>query len=429
VNATNSGNVTLTNGNGGITLNTAANQVTGNVLTVRATGSSFLNTNVTSLDAVISGSGSLTVNEANNLVLAQARTANGAVNLTTTLNSVVSINSVNVATGLNGNLTITNGYIYVYAPGIFGTNTVDLRATQGVTIMSGTINAPTVLLPGGATPTLNWQVNSSGDSGAGSIRDVIARINAAGPKSYSSTIVVSTPTFVSLLSPLPAMTVQMNVAGNNLLTLDGTSAGASASGFTITSSSTLRSTISGVTFQRFGAAGIDLVGARSISVTRVTVKDSGIGFRASGNLSGSGVFSSTFTNNVVGGVLANAQNLLVGVNPVNGVLGANTFTGGTGFRGSSTTGLSISGVSTGTQVKANRFDRYPTAISLVGATNVAVGGSAVGEGNVIANAVTAGVYATGFCQGSSVIKTTFGVGVLSARQYVVSTSRNLVIVR
>jgi ribosomal protein S11 len=45
---------------------------------------------------------------------------------------------------------------------------------------------------------------------------------------------VLTPTSVALVSALPAMRVQMNVIGNNLLTLDGTNAGAAASGFTIT---------------------------------------------------------------------------------------------------------------------------------------------------------------------------------------------------
>ena len=63
------------------------------------------------------------------------------------------------------------------------------------------------------------------------------------------------------------------------------------------------------------------------------------------------------------------------------------------------------------------------------ATRVAIGGLLAGEGNAISNATNAGIYATGFCTGSSVIKTTFGVGVVPTKQYVVSTSRNLVITR
>jgi hypothetical protein len=255
---------------------------------------------------------------------------------------------------------------------------------------------------------------------------VINRINTAGGKNRSA-IQVLTPTSVALVSALPAMRVQMNVIGNNLLTLDGTNAGAAASGFTITTiASTLgTSTISGVTLKNFGGAGIDFVGAQNISVTGVTVTDSRIGFRASGNLTGSGVFSSTFTNNVVGGMLSQAQNLRVGRTSQ-----GNTFTGGTGFHGASTTGISVSGTSTSTVVSANTFNRYPTAISLVAATRVTVGGINAGEGNTISNAVTAGIYASGFCTNSFVYKTLFpsGAGAVAAtKQYLVSTSRNLTI--
>jgi hypothetical protein len=235
---------------------------------------------------------------------------------------------------------------------------------------------------------------------------------------------------VNLVTPLPIMTVQMNVNGNNLLTVNGASLASTAYGFQITSTSLTRSTISGVTFQKFGGPGIDLVAARNISVSGVTVTDSGLGFRASGNLAGSGVFGSTFTNNVIGGQLANAQNLLVGVNPVGSVLQGNTFNGGTGgFRGASTTGISVSGTSNGTFAKANTFTGYPIAIYLAAATNATIGGLGVGEGNLISYAKTAGVYASGFCTGSQVIKTAFGTGVASTSQYVISTSRNLVIVR
>jgi hypothetical protein len=164
-------------------------------------------------------------------------------------------------------------------------------------------------------------------------------------------------------------------------------------------------------------------------VTGVTVTNSGIGFRAAGNLSGSGVFGSTFTRDVVGGQLAAAQNFRVGVNPVGGTLQGNSFTGGTGFRGASKTGLALGGASNGTIVKANTFSGYPIGISLAAVTYAIIGGSAVGEGNSVSNAVTAGVYASGFCTGSYVIKTRFPTGVASTKQYVVSASRNLRIVR
>ena len=424
---TGTGNITLRTPAGNVTLNSSANQIVGNSLTVVALNSTAVNTSVTSINAVVTGAGTLTVNEANNLAVTQAKTANGAINITTTANSVVNITSINAAVGTNGNLTFVNGNLFIDAPGIRATQTVDLQLAQSVTILSGGITAQNVILPNGQ-PTVNWLVTSSGNTGPGSIRDVISRINAGGG-AYNSTILVSSLTSVNLLSALPAMTVQMNVQGNNLLTLNGTNAGASASGFTITSTSGTRSTISGVTFQNFGGAGVNLVGARNISVTGITVTGSTIGFRASGNLTGTGVFNSTFTNNVIGATLASAQNLLVGVNPVGSLLQGNTFTGGTGFRGTSTTGMSISGASTGTIVPANSFTNYRTAISIVAATNLTIGGTLSGEGNSISNATNAGIYATGFCTGSSVIYTAFPTGVIASKQYVVATSRFLNVVR
>lgn len=425
--ATGTGNISLRTPAGGVTLNSSASQVSGNALTVVAQGSTAINTSITSLNANVTGAGSLTINEANNIAVTQARTANGAITLTTSANSTINVTSINAATGTFGNLTVVNGNLFIDNPGIVASNTVNLSQAQSVTILSGDILAPNVILPSGQNTVL-YSVTSANDAGPGSLRDVITRINSRGG-TFNSTIVVSTPTTVPLNSALPAMTVQMNVQGNNLLTLNGTSAGTSSSGFTITSTSAVRSTISGVTFQNFGAAGVDLVGARNISVTGITVTGSTIGFRASGNLAGTGVYGSTFTNNVIGATLASAQNLLVGIVPVTNVLFGNSFTGGTGFRGASTTGMSITGASTGTIIKANTINNYPTAVSIVAATNLTVGGTAAGEGNAISNASTAGIYATGFCTGSSVIKTTFPTGVVSTKQYVVATSRNLNIIR
>ena len=75
------------------------------------------------------------------------------------------------------------------------------------------------------------------------------------------------------------------------------------------------------------------------------------------------------------------------------------------------------------------FTNYPTAISIVAATGVIIGGRPTGEGNSISNATNAGIYATGFCTGSSVIYTAFPTGVIASKQYVVATSRFLNVVR
>ena len=88
-------------------------------------------------------------------------------------------------------------------------------------------------------------------------------------------------------------------------------------------------------------------------------------------------------------------------------------------------GLSITGASTNTVVQGNTFDRNQTGVSLVSATGALIGGAATGQGNVISSAVRQGVFASGFCTGSQVVKNT-SPG--TATPYNVSASRNLTIV-
>jgi len=88
-------------------------------------------------------------------------------------------------------------------------------------------------------------------------------------------------------------------------------------------------------------------------------------------------------------------------------------------------GLSINGTSTNTVVQGNTFDRNQTGVSLLSATGALVGGTVTGQGNVISNAVRQGVFASGFCTGSQVVKNSFPG---TATPYNVSASRNLTIV-
>ena len=93
---------------------------------------------------------------------------------------------------------------------------------------------------------------------------------------------------------------------------------------------------------------------------------------------------------------------------------------------SSNYGLAISGASTGSTVRGNTFNSCPNAIVLSSATGVTIGGTAAGLSNRINSSARAGVFATGFCTGSSVIKTVFAT---TRVPYNVSGSRNLRIVR
>jgi hypothetical protein len=98
----------------------------------------------------------------------------------------------------------------------------------------------------------------------------------------------------------------------------------------------------------------------------------------------------------------------------------------TGIRVSNSgNGLAISGTSASTVVQGNTFDRNQTGVSLVSATGALIGGMNPGQGNVISSAVRQGVFASGFCNGSQVVKNSFPG---TATPYNVSASRNLTIV-
>jgi hypothetical protein len=98
----------------------------------------------------------------------------------------------------------------------------------------------------------------------------------------------------------------------------------------------------------------------------------------------------------------------------------------TGIRVSNSgNGLAITGTSANVVVQGNTFDRNQTGVSLVSATGALIGGMNAGQGNVISSAVRQGVFASGFCNGSQVVKNSFPG---TATPYNVSASRNLTII-
>jgi hypothetical protein len=90
------------------------------------------------------------------------------------------------------------------------------------------------------------------------------------------------------------------------------------------------------------------------------------------------------------------------------------------------TGLLIAGNSTGTRILGNRFSFCPIGINIQAATNATIGGTAAGQPNRITSSARAGVFASGICTGSSVIKTVFAS---TPAPYNVGASRGLRIVR
>ena len=84
------------------------------------------------------------------------------------------------------------------------------------------------------------------------------------------------------------------------------------------------------------------------------------------------------------------------------------------------------GVSTGSTAMGNTFNFCPNAIVLSSATGLTIGGLAAGQPNRINSSARSGVFATGFCTGSSVIKTTFSA---TPVPYNIGGSRNLRVVQ
>jgi hypothetical protein len=90
-----------------------------------------------------------------------------------------------------------------------------------------------------------------------------------------------------------------------------------------------------------------------------------------------------------------------------------------------TTGIGFGGTSTGTTLRGSQFNSCGNAISIVAATGLTVGGTAAGQPNTVRSAAKAGVFASGVCTGSSVIKTAF---VTTKQPYNVGAARGLTIV-
>jgi hypothetical protein len=147
----------------------------------------------------------------------------------------------------------------------------------------------------------------------------------------------------------------------------------------------------------------------AITLSGSATAPTGISIGAGG--SGSRVTSLAFSGFTSTGIqLSNAQNVAVSGVTVN-------------YSGY---GLSVAGTSTGSTVRGSTFNFCPNAIVLSSATGVTIGGTAAGQPNRIVSSARAGVFATGFCTGSSVIKTSF---VNTPVRYNTGSSRNLRIVQ
>ncbi len=375
----------------------------------------------TSFDVATTSGGVTLGNTGNSLGTLSANLAAAGAPLTVVNNGLLKIAQVTtqgqiaISTLNGGNVNI--GPAGSPAPTLQTTSTVNFSGVSGGIVMA---NGGTMVAPGGVTiPTgkrIQWTLTSSANSGAGSLRDTLQSINSLkAPAQITSTA----PTTINLTSALPTVTVPLSVVGKSQLTLDGSAAGAGVNGLWFSSTAT-GSSLSGVTFQNFSGAGVNIAGAAGTTVTAISVSNSAIGLRASGVLASAGVnslvTSSTFIGNVQGAYL-NATGLTFGLAGQGNVLTGNA---------STTAGIFMTGAAAGTIVQGNGISQATTGISINSVTGALIGGTGAGQFNTVAFATT-GVFGTGTCSGSSVVKTAFGSAVTT--KYNTAGARGLSVIQ
>ena len=381
--------------------------------------------------SVTASAGAVTLNSANNVAAATFTNATRAVSYTNT--GSLALGGLTAGTAslvLGGNLTQT-GPIVGTTLGITSLGTVDLRnaannidglavnngsrlfsyadsnniaITSVGTLSVGTVTAAqlmTVTTTNGGGVDVGPQAN--GLLQAGSTLDLRAVQGGIGIRNGGR--IVGTPVI------LPAGTsIQVGGAVTTASQLNDAVATVNA-----------QSAIAGATYEILVTQSIGLT--QSLSFLRpVTLRGTSRSVILSGNpsvtsglLLGSGASGSVVKDITFSGFSGDAVRLTSATGiTISGVRLSN-----------SGNGLAMSGASTGTVVQGSVFNRNATGISLTSVTGALIGGQSTGQPNTISNSARDGVFATGFCTGTKIVK-----NVLSgnANNYNVSTSRNLEII-
>jgi titin len=172
-------------------------------------------------------------------------------------------------------------------------------------------------------------------------------------------------------------TTQPGYAGQPLIVVDGSAAGAGADGLVVTAGN---STVQELTVDGFAGAGIHLEGAGGDLVTGCYVGTDAAGTIAAGN--GVGVFIDNSANNTIGGTTADARDLISG-NGQAGVMIAGTVNLVEGdYIGTDVSGLVALPNGTGVDI-------------LAAGTGNTIGGTSNGAGNLLAGNHQAGVMIAG----------------------------------
>ncbi|HEX6586971.1 MAG TPA: CSLREA domain-containing protein, partial [Solirubrobacterales bacterium] len=238
----------------------------------------------------------------------------------------------------------------------------------------------------GQAASMTFTVTTTADTGAGSLRQAILDANSnSGADTINFNISGSAPFTIQPTSSLPTITdavvidgtSQPGFSGTPIVELNGSSAGSTTDGLTVSAAAT---TIKGLVINRFGRSGIHLSGS-----TGSVVKGNFIGTDVAGSSdlgnARHGVNLNGATNAVIGGSTSADRNLISG----NDVIGV--FVSGSGH--------SIKGNYIGSNAAGTAAIPNQNGIQVLGgataATNNTIGGTGPGDGNLISGNTFAGV--------------------------------------
>jgi titin len=236
-----------------------------------------------------------------------------------------------------------------------------------------------------------FTVTNPGDAGAGTLRQAILDSNGApGLNRIEFAIGGGGVQTIHPTSALPTITVPVTIdgttqpgfAGTPLIVLDGSSAGASTNGLTITAGN---STVKGLVVSSFAgpSGGIQLSGPGGNTIAGNYIGTDVTGTQARGN-AGHGVLILDSGNNTIGGTASGARNLISG-NQSDAIQIIHLF--GSVPTGNVVQADFIGTDVTGTWILANQGD----GVQVIGCANSLIGGTAAGAGNVIAGNTGNGV--------------------------------------
>ena len=388
----------------GITLNTQNNAVTsfassngvGNIA-FKDTAGGLVLAGVTGGTVTIDAVGAVSQTGAVNATALVVNAVGKAITLNTQANTLGSFSSSNAGGSItladtSGDLTldtITSGPLTVVAAGKVLANQVQVTGAATITTANG----------GGLDvgPLANGRLTSTGQLDLRGVQGQVRLIN--GGQISGSPILVNS-TYTINVGGVITTTDQLNQAVatvNTMPTIVGSTYEILV-GANLVLSQTI---VANRPMTLRGTSGAITLNGSATATTGMTVNAGGSGSRitslAFSGFSGTGVQLNAAQNVAVSGVTVNYS----------------------GY------GLSVSGASTGSTVRGNVFNFCPNAIVLTSATGVTIGGTAAGQPNRINSSARAGVFATGFCTGSSVIKTVF---LQTPTPYNVRAARNIRIV-